>query len=313
MVGVGTHKGATVLALPAAIDSPEVLGGLGEALIARLGCAGCVVVDSDEGKDVIRGWNGGEALTAHTGWFAWDAPANRCFAIGLPPHATAAPSGLAAELTKALPWTVREAGGRVTGVTRRDGGSFVRTLPGWRVEVELPEHPPVPVFVDVPPTLELAERVAWLVPDALDGVPALAARTYPASDELRAEVVRRVPVALDGLERRGFQHVQWTARIKLDGVGATLEFATLVPSDDPEDDMIDRLAEAIADERDARGEQVRESLDDALARHLAAGELDAAAATYRALHAAYFATLPDDQALSASNVKVRELARLYRR
>jgi len=98
MVGVGTHKGATVLALPAAIDSPEVLGGLGEALIARLGCAGCVVVDSDEGKDVIRGWNGGEALTAHTGWFAWDAPANRCFAIGLPPHATAAPSGLAAEL-----------------------------------------------------------------------------------------------------------------------------------------------------------------------------------------------------------------------
>jgi hypothetical protein len=311
-VGVGTFERATVIALPLATENPEVLQGLGEALVARLRCAACVVVDSDAGVDVLHSWNGGEPLTGRTGWFAWDAHGNRCFAITPPRHAVPA-SALAAELTAALPWSVREAGGRIVDAARREGGAFVSTLPAWRVMIELPEHAAFAVYVDVPPTTELAERVAWVVARELDTTTTLATRTYRASEDLLAVVRASADVELDGLERRGFQLVRWTARVKLDGVGAKLEFSTLVPGDDDVAEIIEHLREAIADERRDRDEAVHEQLDVVLDRQIAAGELEAAAATYREIHAGYFATLPDDRALEIAQAKIRELHRMYRR
>src|SRR5262249_23272392 len=72
----------------------------------------------------------------------------------------------------------------------------------------------------------------------------------------------------------------------------------------------DAVVGALADERRDRPAAAQQSLDEILGDQLARGDLDAAAATYRELHAAYFGALPEDRAIAMSLAKVRELWKL---
>jgi hypothetical protein len=123
-------------------------------------------------------------------------------------------------------------------------------------------------------------------------------------------------VELDSLEHEGFATVTWHACVELDDEPATLECTTFQPGESADhevDELVHEIRAAIATERQLRAATTRMSLDEILDDQLVRGDLDAAAATYRELHAAYFSTLDDDRAIATAQAKVRDLVRLRAR
>jgi hypothetical protein len=317
-LGVGARGKETVIALPLATDNDDILAGLAEALVARLDVAACVVVDSDAGCERLRAWRGGDRLSPETGLFAWDHDGNTCFALAAPRLAVVAATearAIVQTISIALPATVRELGARIVEVARREPvGPFANALAAWRFALDVPDHARVHVYVSATPDTDLAALAAREIALRLDESRPLAARWFPAGDELAAAVAARIPAELLGLERRGFALVHWSARVRFDGAGATLEVAVPGPPDDADaelDELVSALVGAIAGERRERQLATQQSLDEVLGDQLQRGDLDAAAATYRELHAAYFGTLPEDRAIAASLAKVHELRKLY--
>ena len=101
-------------------------------------------------------------------------------------------------------------------------------------------------------------------------------------------------------------------RARIDGVEADLEFCVYDPSELPDDSLAENLRDAIEDERTARADEKTETLGQRLDHQLARGELEAAAATYRSIHAPYFAAMAEPRALELSLAKVTELAKFFR-
>ncbi len=317
LLGLRTRDRETIVVTSNPADSDVVLEAIGEALAARLSHPTSLVVDSDEGNGHTRSWHGGNELSPEVGFDRWDDGKHLCFALTPPAAAPLAEREgqiLCTLLDEALPSSIRALDGRFVEVARRVGaGPIVKVLPSWQLTLAIPDAPPLVVSVVAKSKAALATQATSAIARKLDKIAAVAARRVPASPAFASALAGAFPgIELVSVERSGFYGVTFHVRARIDQVEAELTFDMFEPPELPDATVVKNLRAAIEDVRDGWAGDREDALEGVMQAQLANGELDAAAATYRTMHAEHFAAVSEARAIELSLAKVQELARLYK-
>jgi hypothetical protein len=291
---------------PSLPDDGQALRGLGAALASHVPLT--LVLDMDEGAEVIERWGDGSA-DATTGWCRWDDPGFVRISLRAPPYADLSSARGARELSKiggALFASVVEAGVRAVALAALAKGAPEGLFPPYRLTLEVPRKKPVSLFL-----VHLGSE--YVTNEVARAVSTLLTKKVPASSAMVAAVGQCIPqLTLDGLSRRGFDYVTWYVTGAVDGKAVRFEVSAEGVKEEPSKGLIRAFEEGMEDVRRRRRAKTSATREGALYRHLARGDLSAAAKAYRALHADYYAGLSDGEALASSLAKVRDLARLSR-
>ncbi len=322
LLGLGDHRLDTLL-LEESRAETAVLSGIADAIAPRLRCPISLVVHTDDGADSLRGWNGGEAMSSGTGRASFRESAHRYLELVPPNHVPLGgddATALLELLDTSLSSELRRLGARYVAVAKREVvGPIGGALPPWKLTLSAPGEAPVYVFAMTTSVDDVARATASRLDEIAHpqrgGEVASAYRdrmSVPAS--FVEALARRVPdVALHSVERRGFQFVTFFARARIDGEDATLVFWVSDPhSDEPDARTVSKLETAIIEERARISAKRSVDLDSVVLERLRRGEVEDAAATYRARHASYFRGMDEERARAESLAKVEELRRLYR-
>lgn len=314
------HADGLVLTAPRSSREEKTLTDLGAGLARHTRAPMALVLDSDEGSEVVRRWRGGQRLSANTGFaaFADRAPLST-IEFKLARHARlprTAELKLLTSLNATRPASLREINARFTGARRREkSGHLVAEETVLRLDFEGGAR-----FVAVEARARFRHRALEHTLEALDHFkfPAAVLRTRtPMSMKDLSAVRAGLPLDLkvQSIERQGppgFLFTQATYWVLASRGGKSRRFKVEGPQPKDQRPFALKLAEHIVAAVDGRKAMARRRLEQALessyVEQLKAGDLEASAHTYARL---YFSNLDERVALPRAREKIAELAVLY--